>query len=110
MAPLDEEPAVVTPSVKTKPFVLKLKFAAVAALIIGYAALSHYSNSSPHAKGLGAALSLAPVLLIGALLAWRWAPPLIAALITVLTAALVYRFWSVLEENYEWADLVQQCA
>jgi uncharacterized membrane protein len=59
---------------------------------------------------LAAALSLAPVLLIGVLLAWRWAPPLIAASMTTLGAVLVFHFWSVFERNYEWADLVQQCA
>jgi hypothetical protein len=46
--------------------------AVLTTLIIGYAALSHYSASSPDAQGLGAALSVAPVLLIGLILAWRW--------------------------------------
>ena len=91
-------------------WVRSFKFAVVAALVIGYAVLSHYGNSSPDAKWLGAALSLAPVLLIGALLAWRWAPPLVAASITALGAVLVFHFWSAFERNYEWADLVQQCA
>jgi uncharacterized membrane protein len=88
----------------------RLRLIAVAALVIGYAALSHYSASSPEAKGLGAALSLAPVLLIAAILAWRWASPLVAAALAAAVGALLYRFWPVLENNFEWADLIQQFA
>jgi uncharacterized membrane protein len=82
---------------------------AVAALLVGYAALSHYSASSPDAKGLGAALSVAPVLLIGLILAWRWTRPLTALLIAVSSCALLYRYWPAVERNFEWADLAQQC-
>jgi len=82
----------------------------LAALLIGYAGLSHYSNSDPNAKGLGAALSLGPVILIAVLLAWRWAPPLLAVLVTAAVSALLYYFWPFFERNYEWADLVQQGA
>jgi uncharacterized membrane protein len=87
----------------------RLVLAAVAALVIGYAALSHYSASSPDAKGLGAALSVAPVLLIGLILAWRWTRPLTALLIAAASCAVLYRYWPVIERNYEWGDLVQQC-
>jgi uncharacterized membrane protein len=83
---------------------------AVAALLIGYAALSYYSNSTPDAKGLGVSLSLGPVLLIGLVLVWRWTRPLIATLMIVTVGAVLYRYWSALEGNYEWADLAQQCA
>jgi uncharacterized membrane protein len=83
---------------------------AVAALLIGYAALSYYSNSTPDAKGLGVGLALGPVLLIGLILVWRWTRPLIATLVIVTVGAVVYRYWSALEGNYEWADLAQQCA
>jgi uncharacterized membrane protein len=83
---------------------------AVAALLIGYAALSYYSNSTPDAKGLGVGLALGPVLLIGLILVWRWTRPLIATLVMVSVGAVLYRYWSALEGNYEWADLAQQCA
>ena len=53
----------------------------MAALLIGYAALSYYSNSTPDAKGLGVGLALGPVLLIGLILVWRWTRPLIATLV-----------------------------
>ena len=83
---------------------------AVAALLIGYAALSYYSNSTPDAKGLGVGLAVGPVLLIGLILVWRWTRPLIATLVIVSVGAVLYRYWPALEGNYEWADLAQQCA
>ena len=87
----------------------RVQLTVVAALVVGYAALSHYSASSPDAKGLGAALSVAPVSLIGVLLAWRWTKPLTSLLITVSLCALLYHYWPAIERNYEWADLAQQC-
>jgi uncharacterized membrane protein len=94
-------------TVSNKPH--RLQLAALAALIIGYAALSQYSASSPDAKGLGAALSVSPVLVIGLILAWRWTRPAVAVAIAAATGALLYRYWPAIERNYEWADLVQQC-
>jgi uncharacterized membrane protein len=82
---------------------------AVAVFIIAYAILSEYSNSTPNAKGLGAAQSLAPIVLIGLVLVLRWTRPLIALLVAVGIGASLYRFWPFLKQNYEWADLLQQC-
>jgi uncharacterized membrane protein len=87
----------------------RLQAGAVGVLVIGYAALSQYS-STVQARGLGAALSLAPVLLIVVFLAWRWTRPRTALLVAALLCALLYRYWALIERNYEWADLVQQCA
>jgi uncharacterized membrane protein len=92
-----------------QPWAQRFQGTAIGALVIGYAALSHYSASSPDAKGLGAALSVGPILLIGVILAWRWAQPAAALLIAALLCAFLYRYWPAIERNYEWADLVQQC-
>jgi uncharacterized membrane protein len=82
----------------------------VLVLTVGYALLSHYSNTVPDAKGLGAGLSVGPILLIAALLVWRWSHPLLAASIFLLAGALLYHCWPVLKQYYEWADVAQQCA
>jgi uncharacterized membrane protein len=87
----------------------RLVLAAIAVLVIGYSALSQYSVSSPSAKGLAAALSVAPVALIGLILVWRWTRLMTALLTAAALCALLYRYWPVIERNYEWADLVQQC-
>jgi uncharacterized membrane protein len=97
--------AYAAPSTWAKHFQLT----AVAAIVIGYAALSHYSSSAPDAKGLGAVLSVAPVALIGVILVWRWTRPLVALLTAILLCACLYRYWPVVMTNYEWADLAQQC-
>jgi uncharacterized membrane protein len=107
-APIDGmTPSAAGPAAARRPN--RLLLAAIAALVVGYAALSHYSASSPNAKGLGAALSVAPILLIGLILAWRWTRPFTALLIAAAACAILYRYWPAIEKNYEWGDLVQQC-
>ncbi|MGA2778098.1 MAG: hypothetical protein ABSF94_11105 [Steroidobacteraceae bacterium] len=80
----------------------------IGVLIGGYTLLSHYSYASPNAKGLGAGLSVGPIVLIGLVLAWRWAHKLVAGLITIVIAALLYLYWPFLKDHYQWSDLVQQ--
>jgi uncharacterized membrane protein len=87
----------------------RIQFAIVVGLVVAYAAASHYGESSPDAKGLGAALSIGPVALIGVVLVWRWTRPLIAVLTALLLAAVLYRYWAPIERHFEWADLVEQC-
>ena len=86
-----------------------MQLAAVFALFIGYAALSQVGYSNPNAKGLGAALSVAPVMLIGVILVWRWVHALAAVFVAAALCAILYRYWPVIERNYVWSDLVQQC-
>ena len=84
---------------------------AVTVLLLGYTALSQYSASSSnsHAKTVGAALSVAPVLLPAVGLLWWWGRRLAATLIAALSSVLLYRYWPLIERHYEWADLAQQC-
>jgi uncharacterized membrane protein len=82
---------------------------ALGALVIGYAALSHYSDTAPGARGLAAGLTVGPVLLIGFVLVAHWAGRWIALTAAALSLSLLYWYWPVVEDNYEWADLIQQC-
>lgn len=91
------------------PWGQRLKWVALATALAAYAALSHYSASSPDAKGLGAGLSVGPVLLVALVLVWRWTQPWIALLVGALAAALLYRYWPLIEREYQWADVAQQC-
>jgi len=97
------------PPAGARPHLHPLLLAAIAALIVGYTLLCHYSDSTPGKRGLGAALSIGPVALIGALLLWRWTRPLIAFPLTVAAGAVIARYWDVFKDNFEWADLLQQC-
>jgi uncharacterized membrane protein len=84
---------------------------ALTVILLGYAALSQYSASegNPHAKTLGAALSIVPVLAIAVALLWWWSRRLSALLLAALSGALLYSNWPLIERHYEWADLAQQC-
>jgi uncharacterized membrane protein len=100
------QPAAVTPA--SAPRISVFQGVVLAVIVVGFAVLSYYSYATPSAKSLGAAVSLAPIVLIGLVLAWRWTNPLVAALLGVLVAGLLYHYWPVLKKNYEWADLLQQ--
>jgi uncharacterized membrane protein len=82
----------------------------VAAILIGYAGLSYYSDSMPDALNLATGLSLGPVVLIGVCLAWRWTTPLATLVICAATCALLYRYWAFIRSNYQWSNLIQQFA
>ena len=80
----------------------------IVALIGAYALISHYAYSHPEAKGLGAGLSVGPIVLIGMVLAWRWTPHYVAAALCVVLLAVTVWAWPFLEAHYQWSDLVQQ--
>ncbi len=86
----------------------RARLMAVAAFIVAYAVLSQYSNEVPNARSLGAALSLTPILLIAAVLMWRWRQPLIGALVALSAGTVLYLVWPLFQKHYEWADLTQQ--
>jgi uncharacterized membrane protein len=87
----------------------RFQLSIVGAIFIAYAALSYYSDTVPGRSGLATGLSLAPVLLIGAVLLWRWTGPLIALSILALVCGLLYQYWAFLKGNYQWSNLAQQC-
>jgi uncharacterized membrane protein len=93
-----------------------LQIAAVLALIVGYAGLSHYCTDgagsrdlSAGARSLGAALALAPLVGLGFALLWRWTRPLIAVLFAALTALLLRAYWPLLAANFTFVYMLQEC-
>ena len=87
----------------------RLQLAAVALFFIAYAGLSHYSNSNPQARDLGAALALGPVLAIGFVLIWRWSGALPGLLAAAAAAFLVRHYWPLFTRNFSIVYLIQQC-
>jgi uncharacterized membrane protein len=83
--------------------------AAFAAVLLGYAALSHYSESTPGASRLGAALSVGPIAAIALLLLWRWVNAAAALVFAAVAGGVLYAWWPAVERHFQWADLVQQC-
>lgn len=87
----------------------RLQLAACILILVGYAGLSHYSNSDPPAPDLGAALALAPLFCVGFALLWRWAGRVAAIAAAAATALLLQRFWPVFARNFSVLSLLQQC-
>ena len=87
----------------------RLQLAACILILVGYAGLSHYSNSDPPAPDLGAALALAPLFCVGFALLWRWAGRVAAIAAAAATALLLQRFWPVFAREFLVLSLLQQC-
>jgi uncharacterized membrane protein len=85
----------------------RLQCAAACVAIAAYAGLSHYCNSVAGGRDLGAALALAPLTVVATILAWRSAPPAVAALLFAALVGLLIGLWPVLRQNYPLLNLVQ---
>jgi uncharacterized membrane protein len=85
----------------------RLQYAAACAAIAVYSGLSHYSNYVAGGRDLGTALALAPITVVATILAWRNAPPAVAALLCAALAGLIVGLWPVLRQNYPLINLVQ---
>jgi len=99
----------------------KLQVAALPVGLIAYASLCHYSNSAERGAAWGAPLALAPFILVAFGAAWRnsrrvarraGSPAGRYALTASLAAASllgIYLGWHVLERNFAWIYLLQEC-
>jgi uncharacterized membrane protein len=90
------------------PWKRRLQLAAVVVAVIAYSGLSHYSNSHAQARDLATGLALAPMLALGAVLAWRSLGAVLAVLSAILTAFLLFEFWPGLTRNFSVLYFVQQ--
>lgn len=72
----------------------------IAALVIGYPLLAHYTNESAHSGNLGALVAIAPVVLIALVLAWRSPRRFIMLGVPVLLCIALWAGWSALENHF----------
>ena len=72
----------------------------IAALVIGYPLLAHYTNDSAHSGNLGALVAVAPVVLIALVLAWRSPRRSIMLGVLVLLCIALWAGWSALEQHF----------
>jgi uncharacterized membrane protein len=86
----------------------RAQLAAVLVVLVGYSALSHYSNLNPPAHDLRTLLALAPMLTLGLVLLWRGSGPLIALLGAAAAVFLLQAFWPLFAHNFSIVYLVQQ--
>jgi len=80
--------------------VRRLRWLAVAALLIGYPLLAHYTTEAAHSPALGALVALAPAVLIAFLFAWN--SPRRGLLLGALgfACALVAAAWPLVENHF----------
>lgn len=71
----------------------------IAALVIGYPLLAHYTNES-HSGNLGALVAIAPVVLIALALAWRTPRRFIMLGVLALLCIALWAGWSALQHHF----------
>jgi uncharacterized membrane protein len=76
-----------------------VRWLGIAALVIGYSLLAHYTNESAHSDSLGALVSIAPVVLIALALAWNSTRRFIMLAVLVLSCVALGAGWSALEQH-----------
>jgi len=72
----------------------------IAALVIGYPLLAHYTNESAYNGNLGAWVAIAPVILIALALAWRSPRRFIMLGALGLSCIALWAGWSALEQHF----------
>ena len=72
----------------------------MAALVVGYSVLAHYTSESAHHRQLGAVVAIAPVVALAALLAWR--SPQRAAMVAalLLLCGALWLSWPLLQSHF----------
>jgi uncharacterized membrane protein len=72
----------------------------IAALLVGYPLLAHYTNESAHDGSLGALVAIAPVVLIALVLAWRSPRRLTMLGVLMLLCIALWAGWPALENHF----------
>jgi len=72
----------------------------IAALVIGYPLLAHYTNESAHNGNLGALVAIAPLVLIALALAWRSPRRVIMLGALALLCIALWAGWPALEQHF----------
>ena len=89
---------------------VRLRWLAIAAGLIGYPLLAHYTTGAAHNPRLGALVALAPAVAIGVLFAWHSARRSIMLGGLVLACAILAAFWPLLEGHFGLVYWLQNTA
>lgn len=76
-----------------------VRWLGLAALLIGYPLLAHYTNESAHNENLGALVAMAPVLLLAGVLAWRSPRRAIMLVMLGLSCGALWAAWPALTRH-----------
>ena len=72
----------------------------IAALVISYPLLAHYTNKTSHSGNLGALVSIAPVVFIVLVLAWNSPRRSVMLGVPTLLCIALWTGWSMLEQHF----------
>ncbi len=75
-----------------------MRLPGIAALVVGYSTLAHYTNTSAH--NLGAPVSIAPLLAIAVMLAWNSPRRFVMLGALALSCIALITEWSALEQHF----------
>jgi uncharacterized membrane protein len=89
------------------PWGRRLQHAAVCTLVVAYAGLSHYCNSTG-AHELGAALALTPLTLLTLVVSWRGLPAVAALAVSAAVACVLLFLWPLLARNFSLFYLIEE--
>ncbi len=87
-----------------------VRWSVIAAGVIAYPVLAHYSAASPAAANmpwLGVAVSLMPPLAVLVWLTWRSTGLLGTLLLCTVMSLVLWGFWETLERNFGWVYFIQ---
>jgi uncharacterized membrane protein len=76
-----------------------VRWLGIAALVIGYPLLAHYTNESTQHRLLGAVVAVAPVVLIAVVLAWRSPQRRLMLAVLALLCIALWMAWPALEHH-----------
>jgi len=77
-----------------------LQWLVIAALVICYPFLAHYTNASAHSSNLGALVAVAPLTFISLVLAWRSPYRIVMLGMLVLACVALWIVWPALQTHY----------
>ena len=77
-----------------------MRWLGIAALVVGYSVLAHYTNQSTQYHHLGLWVALTPLALMALFLAWRSSQRALNLALLGLLCAVLWRFWPTLEQHY----------
>ena len=77
-----------------------VRWVGIAALVVGYPLLAHYTNESAQNGRLGALVAIAPMILIVLVLVWRSSQRLIMLGVLALSFAALWVAWPALEHHF----------
>ncbi len=84
-----------------------LRSLGIATLLVGYPVLAHYTNAEARDTSFGAAVAVAPLLVVAGIFSWRSSRRLLSLTLWLAACIVVAMFWSVMRHHFGLVYLMQ---